>query len=329
MKARIRSVKPEVHKDEELWDVEQRSGLPLFRVFLGLWNYSDREGRFEWKPRVLKTDVLPWWDGDFETAMNWLTPKFIVKYEVEGRVYGWVRTFKKHQVINNREEDSRLPPPPMAALAANNNGAPPPAPPTPPAETPANPAADSGGFAPPADASPTRAHARISAAATRAARVGDACPTPLVRAQVEGKGRELDLEGKGTTGGAGTRGARVGHASMFDSAQVVRVFSTLRSAHGGGTYQLKRTDYDRAQAAVAWALEEQPDDPLAAVTQSIANFLQYARGKEAREFWGWANDPGKWFTTSEAPGNPMGRVGSQEEFERDANNNPSWLEDGR
>jgi hypothetical protein len=34
---------------------------------------------------------------------------FIEKYEVDGRTYGWVPSFSRHQVINNREPDSLIP----------------------------------------------------------------------------------------------------------------------------------------------------------------------------------------------------------------------------
>ena len=40
------------------------------------------------------------------------------------------------------------------------------------------------------------------ALSTRASRVNDACPTPLVQAQGEGKGREGNMEGKGTNTGS-------------------------------------------------------------------------------------------------------------------------------
>lgn len=113
MRSRIRSIKPDVHLDEELWDVEQTSGMPLFRAFTGLWNYSDREGRFEWKPRTLKALILPLWNGSFADAMEALQEAgFLLRYEVRGRQYGLVRNFTKHQSINAREEESVLPPPP-------------------------------------------------------------------------------------------------------------------------------------------------------------------------------------------------------------------------
>lgn len=120
MRTRIRSIKPEVHLDEELWDLEQETGLPIFRSFTGLWNCSDREGRFEWRPRPLKAAILPYWEGDFSRVLHALSTRgFIQKYEVSGREYGLVRTFTRHQVINNREEPSKLPTPPDSETIAD------------------------------------------------------------------------------------------------------------------------------------------------------------------------------------------------------------------
>lgn len=116
MRGRQRLVKPEIHSDSDLWEAEQSSGLPLFRAFVGLWNFADREGRFEWKPKQLGVLVLPYWQGDFSAALDVLTSRgFIVRYEVDGRTYGHVRTFHRHQSINNREAPSELPPPPADA----------------------------------------------------------------------------------------------------------------------------------------------------------------------------------------------------------------------
>lgn len=116
MRPRIRTIKPEAHTDEDLWDLEQDTGLPIFRVFTGLWNWSDREGRFEWKPRTLKAGVLPYWNGDLAHVLDALVSRgFIVRYVVDGRAYGYVPNFTKHQLINGREEKSVLPPPPDSA----------------------------------------------------------------------------------------------------------------------------------------------------------------------------------------------------------------------
>lgn len=113
MRARIRTMKPEIHTDEELWDLEEQEHLPLFRGYTGLWNYADREGRFEWRPRALKATILPYWEGDFERILGALARgRFIVKYTVDGKHYGCVRTLAKHQRFDHREPPSELPPPP-------------------------------------------------------------------------------------------------------------------------------------------------------------------------------------------------------------------------
>lgn len=112
MKPRIRTIKPEAHIDEHLWDAEQETGLPLFRAFTGLWCHADREGRFEWRPRPLKAGILPYWEGDFSRVLDALATRgFVVKYVSGGREYGYIRTFKDHQFINNREPASSLPDP--------------------------------------------------------------------------------------------------------------------------------------------------------------------------------------------------------------------------
>lgn len=112
MRTRIRTIKPEVFLDEELWDLAQETGLPLLQAFAGLWCCADREGRFEWRPRALKSAILPYWDGDMELLLEALERgRFIVSYVVDGRRYAYVRTFKDHQVVNAREAQSVLPSP--------------------------------------------------------------------------------------------------------------------------------------------------------------------------------------------------------------------------
>ncbi len=62
MRSRIRTIKPEFFLHEGLHDL----GDPLARLaFIGLWCYSDRAGRFRWKPRALKILILPYDDCDF------------------------------------------------------------------------------------------------------------------------------------------------------------------------------------------------------------------------------------------------------------------------
>ena len=113
MKARIRTIKPEALSHEELWDLEEECGLPIFRAWVGLICFSDREGRFKWRPRTLKSGILPHWDGDFATVLDALeNAGFVQRYESEGTIFGCIPTFSEHQRVNAREAKSELPAPP-------------------------------------------------------------------------------------------------------------------------------------------------------------------------------------------------------------------------
>lgn len=109
--ARIRTVKPEFFRHEELYELEKKSGLPCRVAFMGLFGVCDREGRFRWRPRVLKLDVLPFDDLDFEDVLKALEKGgFIRSWIVNGKQYGDIPTLKDHQSINQREAPSLIPP---------------------------------------------------------------------------------------------------------------------------------------------------------------------------------------------------------------------------
>lgn len=113
MRPRIRTIKPEAFLAADLWDLGQATGLPVFQAFTGLLCWVDREGRFEWKPRELKMGILPYWEGDFAHVLAALAEgRFIIPYEHDGQPYAYVRTFARHQVVNNKESASTLPVPP-------------------------------------------------------------------------------------------------------------------------------------------------------------------------------------------------------------------------
>ncbi len=110
--SRIRTVKPRLFKHTDLFDAEKESGLPLRLAFIGLFTKADREGRFAWDPRELKTDILPYDEVDFARVLDALATRgFIRKYHVNGKPYGCFPTWKDHQVVNNRENPSYLPSP--------------------------------------------------------------------------------------------------------------------------------------------------------------------------------------------------------------------------
>jgi len=105
---RIRSIKPEFFKHEELADLE-----PLARLlFIGLWCLADCEGRMLDRPRRIKVEVLPYDDCDVPDMLGALDQwGFISRYVVgEVRVIEIVG-FKKHQRISGKEKDycSNLP----------------------------------------------------------------------------------------------------------------------------------------------------------------------------------------------------------------------------
>jgi hypothetical protein len=110
---RIRTIKPEFFRHEELFEAEKKSGLPLRVAFAGLFTIADREGRFKWKPKEIKFDVLPFDDVDMELVLSFLWETgFIRRYTVDGKDFAVIPSFKNHQVINNREGKSNLPPEP-------------------------------------------------------------------------------------------------------------------------------------------------------------------------------------------------------------------------
>lgn len=97
----------------------ETTGHPILQGFAGLWCYADREGRFEWRPMALQALILPYWRGSFGQILDALEGGgFIRRYAVDGRDYGLVVNFKKHQAVNAREPASTLPePPPDTARA--------------------------------------------------------------------------------------------------------------------------------------------------------------------------------------------------------------------
>lgn len=114
--ARIRAIKPEFFKHERLFDAEHETGLPLRIAFAGLWCVADREGRFHWRPRTLKSDILPFDDVDFARVLDALEKAgFIFSYEAKDEKYGCIPSFLQHQHVNMREAASAIPSPSTCA----------------------------------------------------------------------------------------------------------------------------------------------------------------------------------------------------------------------
>jgi hypothetical protein len=109
---RIRTIKPEFFTHDGIFEAEEETGLPLRLAYIGLWCAADREGRFRWEPRRLRVQILPYDDVDFSRVLDALTTRgFIVRYASDGREFGVIPSFPRHQIINNRERESELPEP--------------------------------------------------------------------------------------------------------------------------------------------------------------------------------------------------------------------------
>jgi hypothetical protein len=108
---RIRTVKPDLFRHEGLQELQADTNLPVMLVFIGLFTQVDREGRFKWSPRTLKLDILPFLEFSMEDTLQLLAKAgFIRRYEVEGKQYGDVPSWSRHQVVNAREAQSVIPP---------------------------------------------------------------------------------------------------------------------------------------------------------------------------------------------------------------------------
>lgn len=109
---RIRYLKPEFFKDEDLKDLPFEARL----FYQGLWCYSDREGRGEDRPERLKIEIFPYDNIDVEKMMDLLSkPKnhtkkpFINRYETDGIRYYEIINWTKHQHPHNTERPSIIP----------------------------------------------------------------------------------------------------------------------------------------------------------------------------------------------------------------------------
>lgn len=107
--ARIRTVKPEFFRHEELQDLEMdHPDLRPMLVFEGLWSQCDKNGVFEWKPRTLELDIIPFiWRKTGkqldDSLMILREGGFVKQMEYEGKLYGFVPSFKDHQRITGKE----------------------------------------------------------------------------------------------------------------------------------------------------------------------------------------------------------------------------------
>ncbi len=103
--ARIRTVKPEFFRHEKLQDLEVKNpGQYIMMVFQGLWSLCDSKGKFIYRPRTIKLDILPFIPFDMDKTLSILIDeKFVKIYEVDGEKYGRIPTFNDHQRLTGKE----------------------------------------------------------------------------------------------------------------------------------------------------------------------------------------------------------------------------------
>ena len=97
---RVRQVRPDLFKSETIADLSMTARF----AFIGLMTCCDKHGRFEWKPRTLKSDILPHDNIDFESLLAELEKlNFVQKYPVGGHAYGLVTNWHSYQYIGVKE----------------------------------------------------------------------------------------------------------------------------------------------------------------------------------------------------------------------------------
>lgn len=92
--ARIRSIHPGFFTDEDLVSVSAFARL----LVIGLGVQADDKGIFEWKPLMLKMRIFPGDNVEVSDLLSELAEaNCIAMYEMNGRKYGAIRNFRKHQ----------------------------------------------------------------------------------------------------------------------------------------------------------------------------------------------------------------------------------------
>ena len=103
---RARSLKPGFFKNEDLAELPFEARL----LFAGLWGFSDREGRFEWRPKKIEAEIFPYDKVSIEKLLSLLCDKkFVERYVVDGHAYGRLPTFLEHQRPHPNEAKSKIP----------------------------------------------------------------------------------------------------------------------------------------------------------------------------------------------------------------------------
>lgn len=103
---RSRNIKPGFFENELLAELPAMTRL----LYIGLWCYADRDGRFEWKPKRIKAVIFPYDNVDIEPMLMSLhVMTFLDMYRHNGEIYGSIIKFKDHQHPHPHEPKSKFP----------------------------------------------------------------------------------------------------------------------------------------------------------------------------------------------------------------------------
>lgn len=102
---RIRTIKPDFMRHEGLQDLEvEHPGSYIMLTYVGLWMMCDKNGIFQYRPRQLKLDILPFIPFDMQSTLTILENNgYLKKYTVDGKDFGIIPTFRSHQRLSGKE----------------------------------------------------------------------------------------------------------------------------------------------------------------------------------------------------------------------------------
>lgn len=106
--ARSRNIKPAFFTDDKLGDLE-----PIVRlVFIGMWTIADFRGCIEYRPKMMKVQLIPYDNHDITNIVNILEQARLIRmYSGGEKNYIKIVNFERHQNPhkNEREAGSSIP----------------------------------------------------------------------------------------------------------------------------------------------------------------------------------------------------------------------------
>lgn len=101
--ARARNIKPSFFQDDKLGELNPVSRL----AFIGMWTIADFKGCIEYRPKMMKVQLLPYDECDMDEIANTLEQaRFIRFYSVQGKRYIKIVNFERHQNPHKNERDA-------------------------------------------------------------------------------------------------------------------------------------------------------------------------------------------------------------------------------